>query len=83
MNPAALILAFISCWSIAVVGGYLAVTGLGNVRRHSLSSQPPAARRAHLLLQRRLFVFWDVFLLLLGSLLMVMGMVFLYMMVYG
>lgn len=83
MSPAALILAFVSCWSIAVVGGYLAVIGLGNVRRHLLVSQPPAARRVDLPLQRRLFLLWDVFLLLLGSLLMVMGMVFLYTVVYG
>jgi len=83
LSPAALILAFISCWSIAVVGGYLAVAGLGNVRRHSLASQPRAARRARPLVHRHLFLFWDVFLLLLGSLLMVMGMVFLYMLVYG
>lgn len=83
MHPAALILAFISCWSIAVVGGYLAVVGLGNLRRHNLASQPPAARRAYLPLQRQLFVFWDVFLLLLGGLLMATGMVILYMLVYG
>lgn len=83
MSPAVLILAFVSCWSIAVVGGYLALVGLGNLRRHHLVSEPPMARRAHILLRRPLFVFWDVLLLLLGSLQMAVGMVFFYMLFYG
>ena len=83
MSPAVFILAFIACWSIAVIGGYLAIVGLGNVQRHRLASQPSPARRAHLTLQRGLFVFWDAFLLLLGSVLMVTGMVLLYLVVYG
>lgn len=82
MNPAAVILAFFSCWSIAVVGGYLAVVGLGNLRRYRLVSQPPADRRVLLFLQRQLFLFWGVSLLLLGGLLMTTGMVIFYMLVY-
>ncbi len=83
MNPAALIVAYVSSWSIAVVGGYLAVVGLTNLRRHTLASQPPAARPAYLPQRRQLFVFWDIFLLLLGGLLMATGMVILYTLVYG
>ena len=83
MQPAAFILAFIACWSIAVLGGYLAVAGLVNLRRHALAGLPPAARRAHFPLQRQLFVLCDVFLLLLGGLLMAAGMVILYTLVYG
>ncbi len=82
MSPWVLILDFIPCWAIAVVGGYLSVVGLGNVRRHRLASQPTAAPRVHLLLQRSLLVVWDAFLLLLGSLLMVGGMVLFYLLVY-
>jgi len=83
LSPAAVILAFISCWSIAVVGGYLAVVGLGNLRRHGLASEPPAARRVQLIMQRQLYVFWDVFLLLLGGLMMATGMLIFYTLVYG
>lgn len=86
MQPGAFILAFISCWLIAVLGGYLAVVGLSNVRRYRVASQPshPHAERRHdPLLQRGLLVFWDAFLLMVGGLLMVSGMVFLYLLVYG
>lgn len=83
MQPAAFILAFIACWSIAVLGGYLAVAGLGNLHRHAFVGLPAAARRAYFPLQRQLFVLWDVFLLLLGGLLMVAGMVIFYTLVFG
>lgn len=82
MSVPLFVLAFIGCWSIAVVGGYLAVVGLGNVH-HSFTNQAPANRHAHPLMQRGLLVFWDAFLLLLGGLLMVAGMVLLYLLVYG
>ncbi len=83
MQPAAFILAFIACWSIAVLGGYLAVVGLGNLHRHVLVGLPAAAHRAYFPLQRQLFVLCDVFLLLLGGLLMVAGMVIYYTLMYG
>ena len=83
MQPIAFIIAFIACWSIAVLGGYLSVAGLGNLHRHVLVGLPAAARRAHFPLQRQLFVLWDVFLLLLGGLLMVAGMVIFYTLVFG
>lgn len=83
MQPAALIPAFISCWAIAVLGGFFAVAGLSNLRRHHLASQPSVAQRGHFPLQRQLFLVWDTFLLLLGGLLMAAGMVILYTLVYG
>ncbi len=83
MEPGAFILAFISFWSIAVVGGYLMVVGLSNLPRHGLVSRPPAASHLLLLLRQRLFLLWDVFLLLIGALLAASGMFFLYMVVYG
>lgn len=78
--------AFVGCWLIAVVGGYLAVVGLSNVSSHRLASHPihpHAVRRPDPLLHRGLLVVWDAFLLLLGGLLMVMGMVLFYLLVYG
>jgi hypothetical protein len=86
LSPPLFILSFIGCWLVAVAGGYLAVVGLSNVRRDRLVSQPShphAVRRHDPLLQRGLLVFWDAFLLMLGGLLMVSGMVFLYLLVYG
>jgi hypothetical protein len=83
LQPAAFIIAFIACWSIAVLGGYLAVAGLGNLHRHVLVGLSPAARHAHFPLQRPLFVIWDLFLLLLGGLLMTAGMVIFYTLTYG
>jgi hypothetical protein len=83
LSPAVLILAFVSCWSIAVVGGYLALVGVSNLRHEHLVSQPPVARRAHILLQRPLFVLWGVLLLLLGGLQMTVGMVFFYTLFYS
>lgn len=83
MNPAALILVFVSCWSIAVVGAYLMVVGLGNLRDHRLASRPPDMGGPLLFFRRRLFLVWDVFLVLLGALLAVSSMLFLYTMVYG
>lgn len=82
MSPLDFILTFILCWSIAVSGGYLVVVGLSDVRRHGLASQPPTTRRAVLLLQRGMSAFWRAFLLLLGSVLMVLGMVLLYLLAY-
>ncbi len=83
MQPAAFVLAFISCWSIAVLGGFFAVLGLGNMRRHHLASHPVVTRRGHFPLQRQLFMVWDVALVLLGGALMVAGMVILYTLVFG
>ncbi len=83
MDPAALILVFISFWSIAVVGGYLVVVGLGNLRDNRLDSRPPVTHGPFLYLRRRLSLIWDVFLLALGTLLAVSAMLFLYMVVYG
>lgn len=83
MDPAALILVFISFWSIAVVGGYLVVVGVGNLRDNHLDSRPPVTHGSFLHLRRRLSLIWDVFLLALGTLLAVSAMLFLYMVVYG
>lgn len=83
MDPAALILVFISFWSIAVVGGYLVVVGLGNLRDNRLDSRPPVTHGPFLHLRRRLSLIRDVFLLALGTLLAVSAMLFLYMVVYG
>ncbi len=83
MQSGAFILAFIECWLIAVLGGYLVVVGLGNLRRHHLASQLPVARRGHFPLLRQLFLMRDVVLLLLGALLMPAGMVIFYTLVYG
>jgi hypothetical protein len=83
LQPAVLIPAFISCWSIAVLGGFFAVVGIGNLRRHHLASEPPVARRGHFPLQRQLFLMWDAFLVMLGGLLMAAGMIILYTLVYG
>ncbi len=82
MNPAALILAYISFWSIIAVGVYLSVVGLDNLRRHDLASRAPGGR-SYLFLLRRLFQIWDSVLVLLGALLAVSGVLFLYMVVYG
>lgn len=78
--------AFLGCWLIAVAGGYLAVLGLSNVRGHGFASapiHPHAVRRPDPLLLRGLLALWNAFLLLLGGLLMVMGMVLFYLLVYG
>lgn len=83
MQPGALIPAFIQGWLIAVLGGYLAVVGLGNLRRRHAASQPTVAGRGHFPLQRQLFLMRDVFLLLLGVLMMPAGMVIFYTLVYG
>ncbi len=83
MQLAAFILAFVSCWSIAVLGGFLAVLGLGNIRRHHFASQPAVARHGHFPLQQQLFLMWDVVLVLSGGLLMAAGMVIFYTLVYG
>lgn len=83
MSPAALILVFVSCWSIAVVGAYLMVMGLGNLREHRLASRPPGVGSPLLFLRQRLFLLWDLFLLLMGTLLAASAMLFLYIMVYG
>jgi hypothetical protein len=83
LDPAALIVVFISFWSIAVVGGYLAVVGLGNLRDNHLDSQPSVTHGPLLHLRRRLSLVWDVFLLALGTLLMVGAMVLFYLLVYG
>ncbi len=86
MSPPLFILSFMGCWLVAVAGGYLAVVGLSNVRRDRLASQtahPDSTRRSDPLPQRGLLVVWDAFLLLLGGLLMVFGMVFFYLLVYG
>lgn len=83
MDPAVLILVFISLWSIAVVGGYLVVVGLGNLRDNRLDGRPPVTHGPILHLPRRLSLIWDVFLLALGTLLAVSAMLFLYMVVYG
>ncbi len=74
------------CWLIAVAGGYLAVVGLSNVRRDRLASEtahPQSTRRSDPLPQRGILVVWDAFLLLLGGTLMISGMVFFYLLVYG
>lgn len=83
MQPGSLIPAFIQGWLIAVLGGYLAIVGLGNLRRHYAASQPAIARRGHFFLRRQLFLMRDIFLLLLGVLLMPAGMVVFYTLVYG
>ncbi len=78
MNAQAMVLVFISFWSISAVGVYLAVVGLDNLDRHSVSN---GARRA--LFPRLLLQAWDGAVLLMGGLLAVSGMLFLYMVVYG
>lgn len=82
MNPAALILAYVSFWSIMAAGVYLVVVALGNLRGHRLLNQAPSPRGPFLLL-RRLSRLWDILLLLLGGLLAASGMFFLYMVAYG
>ena len=82
MNAAAVILVFISFWSITAVGVYLAVVGLDNLGRHDLASRGPAAR-GYVSIVRRLSPVWDAVLLLLGALLAASGVLFLYMVAYG
>lgn len=82
MNPAALILAYVSFWSIMAVGVYLMVVALSNLRGQHLDSRASTAR-GPLLLLRRLARLWDVLLLLLGAVLAASGMFFLYMVAYG
>jgi hypothetical protein len=82
MNPEALIVAFISFWSVAAVGIYLAVVGIDNLQRHYRQLRG-AGSSGQTLLRRWLFDAWDAAVVTLGVVLFVSGMLFLYMVVYG
>jgi hypothetical protein len=83
MAPGALIVAFLSFWSIMVVGVYLTVTALGNLRDHRIASHPLGARGPLFQIRYRLLQSRDVCLLFLGILLAGSGIVFLYLVAYG
>ena len=82
MNPAALVIAFISFWSVTAVGVYLAVVGIDNLQRHYRQVRG-AGVAGRTLMRRWLFDAWDAVVLMLGLLLFVSGILFLYMVVYG
>ncbi len=80
MHPGALIAAFISFWSISAVGVYLIVAGLSDLGHQGSATHPGGIL---FFLRQRLFQSWDIFLLLLGTLLAGLGVFFLYMVAYG
>lgn len=83
MNPESLILVFISFWSISAVGAYLAVVGVDNLQRRYRQGRGPGTPMRDLMVKRLLFEAWDTAVLLLGFVLIVSGVLFLYVVVYG
>lgn len=83
MNAESLILAFVSFWSISAVGAYLAVVGIDNLQRHHRLSRGPGTPMRAALPRQLLFEAWDVAVLFLGFVLIISGILFLYMVVYG
>lgn len=82
MAPLALVLVFISLWSISAVGAYLAVVGADNLQRHfRLQRGRPAEART--VARWLAFEAVDLGVLALGFLMIGSGVLFLYMVVYG
>lgn len=83
MHPGALVVVFLSFWSITLVGVYLMVLALSNLQQQHSASQLAVSQGFVLIVRQRLFQFISLLLLLLGAALTGSGILFLYMVVYG
>jgi hypothetical protein len=82
MDPKVIAVAFVSFWSLSIVGVYLVVTSLGNLRQRFMPSPADAPpRRAGVKTTARLAA--NVFLMMLGLLLVFEGVFFSYFTVFG